>query len=221
MPFCPVCRLEYQEGVAVCPDDSAPLVAKLPPPEPPRPDDDSVIESTEEMVAEHGLSDPIAVQIPQALDSKDATLGLNLPTSLLEAPVKAMQDMWTVVTSIPTMFAQVFAGTAPANAFVGPVGIYQFTGEVAQRGGPIALLQLLALLSLNLAIVNLLPFPALDGGRLVFVVLEWLRGGKKIDPQKEGLVHLVGLAILLGLMLIISYFDVLRLIAGQPILPAP
>ena len=83
------------------------------------------------------------------------------------------------------------------------------------------MLQLLALLSLNLAIVNLLPFPALDGGRLVFVVLEWLRGGKKIDPQKEGLVHLVGLAILLGLMLIISYFDVLRLIAGQPIFPSP
>jgi regulator of sigma E protease len=167
------------------------------------------------------LSDIIVVQIPQPLDSKDATLGLNLQTSLLEAPVKAVQDMWTVVTSIPTMFAQVFAGTAPANAFVGPVGIYQFTGEVAQRGGPVALLQLLALLSLNLAIVNLLPFPALDGGRLVFVVLEWLRGGKKIDPQKEGLVHFVGLAILLGLMLIISYFDVLRLIAGQPILPAP
>jgi regulator of sigma E protease len=167
------------------------------------------------------LSDLIVVQIPQPLDPKDATLGLNLEMPLIEAPIKAAQNMWTVVVSIPTMVGQVFAGSAGANAFVGPVGIYQFTGEVAQRGGPIALLQLLALLSLNLAIVNLLPFPALDGGRLVFVVLEWLRGGKKIDPQKEGLVHLVGLAILLGLMLIISYFDVLRLIAGQPILPSP
>ena len=167
------------------------------------------------------LSDLIVVQIPQPLDPKDATLGLNLEMPLIEAPIKAVQNMWTVVVSIPTMVGQVFAGSAGANAFVGPVGIYQFTGEVAQRGGPIALLQLLALLSLNLAIVNLLPFPALDGGRLVFVVLEWLRGGKKIDPQKEGLVHLVGLAILLGMMLIISYFDVLRLIAGQPILPSP
>ncbi len=167
------------------------------------------------------LSDPIVVSIPASLDPKDAALGLNLQMSPLDAPAKAAQDMWTVVAAIPMMFQQLFAGTAPANAFVGPVGIYQFTGEVAQRGGPIALLQLLALLSLNLAIVNLLPFPALDGGRLVFVALEWLRGGKKIDPQKEGLVHLVGLAILLGLMLIISYFDVARLIAGQPILPAP
>ena len=167
------------------------------------------------------LSDPISVQIPQTVDSQNAALGLDLQTSLLEAPVKAAQDMWNIVVSIPALFGQVLAGTVPVNAFVGPVGIFLVTGEVAQRGGPVALLQLLALLSLNLAIVNLLPFPALDGGRLVFVALEWLRGGKKIDPQKEGLVHLVGLAILLGLMLIISYFDVLRLIAGQPILPAP
>jgi regulator of sigma E protease len=167
------------------------------------------------------LSDTITVQIPQPLEPSAAALGLNLQMSLLDAPVKAAQDMWTVITSIPAMFSQLFTGALPANAFVGPVGIYQFTGEVAQRGGPLALLQLLALLSLNLAIVNLLPFPALDGGRLVFVALEWLRGGKKIDPQKEGLVHLVGLAILLGLMLIISYFDILRLIAGQPILPTP
>jgi regulator of sigma E protease len=167
------------------------------------------------------LGDPIKVQIPAQLDAKDAALGLNLQTSLLQAPPRAAQEMWNVVASVPTMISQVLDGSAPANSFVGPVGIYQFTGEVAQRGGLIALLQLLGLLSLNLAFVNLLPFPALDGGRLVFVVLEWIRGGKKIDPQKEGLVHLVGIAILLGLMVIISYFDVLRMISGQPIIPTP
>ena len=59
------------------------------------------------------LSDPIVVQIPQPLDPKDATLGLNLETPLIEAPVKAAQEMWTVVASIPRMFGQVFAGTAP------------------------------------------------------------------------------------------------------------
>ena len=167
------------------------------------------------------LGDPIKVQIPAQIDAKDAALGLNLQTSLLQAPLRATQEMWNVVASVPTMISQVLDGSAPANSFVGPVGIYQFTGEVAQRGGLIALLQLLGLLSLNLAFVNLLPFPALDGGRLVFVVLEWIRGGKKIDPQKEGLVHLVGIAILLGLMVIISYFDVLRMISGQPIIPTP
>jgi len=167
------------------------------------------------------LSDPIVVQIPDPLDPKDATLGLTMQLSLLEAPLKAIQDTLLILALIPVLFAQIFAGAVPANAVVGPVGIYQFTGEVAQRGGLLGVVQLLALLSLNLAVINLLPFPALDGGRLAFIILEVLRGGKRIDPRKEGLVHLVGLAILLGLMLIISYFDILRLIAGQPILPAP
>ena len=163
----------------------------------------------------------MTVQIPDKIDSQNATLGLNLTTSLLDAPVKAMQQMGLVVASIPAMFGQLFAGNAPANSFVGPLGIYQITGEVAQRGGLIALLELLGLLSLNLAVVNILPLPALDGGRLVFVVLEWLRGGKRIDPQREGMVHLVGIAVLLGLMVLISVFDVQRMLAGQPILPTP
>lgn len=167
------------------------------------------------------LRDPIVVQIPEPLDPKDATLGLSMQLPLWEAPIKAVQDTLSVLALIPTFFAQAFSGGLPANAVMGPVGIYQFTGEVAQRGGLLGLVQLLALLSLNLAVINLLPFPALDGGRLIFIALEVLRGGKRIDPQKEGLVHLVGLAILLGLMVIISYFDLARLIAGQPILPAP
>lgn len=167
------------------------------------------------------LLDPITVQIPDQLDANTATLGLKLQTSLIDAPSTALADMGTVLASIPPMIGQVFAGTAPANSFVGPLGIYQVTGEVAQRGGPSALLELLGLLSLNLAIVNLLPLPALDGGRLVFVLLEWIRGGKRIDPQKEGMVHLIGLAVLVGLMLLISVFDVQRLISGQSILPGP
>lgn len=167
------------------------------------------------------LSEPIVVQIPEQLTPAQATLGLNLETSLVDAPIKAIQSMWTIIASIPATFAQMFAGNAPANALVGPLGIYQITGEVAQRGGPFALLELLGLLSLNLAFVNILPLPALDGGRLIFVLLEWVRGGKRIDPRKEGMVHLVGIVLLLGLMVLISIFDVQRMIAGQPILPIP
>lgn len=167
------------------------------------------------------LLDPVTIQIPDKVDETNATLGVSLQTPLADAPRKSLEEIGTVVVSIPTMFGQVFAGNAPANAFVGPIGIAQVTGEVAQRGGAMALLELLGLLSLNLAVVNLLPLPALDGGHLVFVLLEWIRGGKKIDPQKEGMVHLVGLAVLLGLMILISVFDVQRLISGQSILPSP
>lgn len=95
----------------------------------------------------------------------------------------------------------------------GPIGIAQATAQVAQMGLPF-LLQFTAFLSVNLALVNLLPFPGLDGGRLAFVLLEGLRGGRKIDPEKEGLVHLIGMFILIGLVLVVSYFDILRVAGG-------
>jgi len=96
----------------------------------------------------------------------------------------------------------------------GPIGIAQATAQVAQMGLPF-LLQFTAFLSVNLALINLLPFPGLDGGRLAFVLLEALRGGRKIDPEKEGLVHLIGVFILIGLVLVVSYFDILRVSGGS------
>lgn len=167
------------------------------------------------------LLDPILVQIPDPLDSREATLGLTMQLSPLEAILGAIVNALVILISVPILLVQTFTVGVPANAVVGPLGIYQFTSEVAQSGGLGGLVQLLAILSMNLAIINLLPFPALDGGRLVFIALEVLRGGKRIDPRKEGLVHLVGLAILLGLMVIVSYFDVIRLISGQRLLPTP
>ena len=107
-------------------------------------------------------------------------------------------------------------GTSPQ--FTGPVGIAQLTGEVA-KSGVSSLLEFAALISISLGIFNLFPFPGLDGGRLVFVVLEWVRRGKRISPKKEGLVHLVGFAMLITLILVITYFDVLRLIQGGNLLP--
>ncbi|MBC8248831.1 MAG: RIP metalloprotease RseP [Anaerolineales bacterium] len=100
----------------------------------------------------------------------------------------------------------------------GPVGIAAVTGEIA-KSGLVALTQFTAFLSIQLAILNLLPFPGLDGGRLAFIALEALRRGKRVAPEKEGLIHLVGLVILMGLLLIVSYQDVVRLLSGQPILP--
>ncbi|MEP7200602.1 MAG: RIP metalloprotease RseP [Chloroflexota bacterium] len=111
-----------------------------------------------------------------------------------------------------TGFRKIVQGTAPGSVG-GPVQIAQYTGLAAQLG-LLRLMEFTALLSVNLAIINLFPFPALDGGRLVFVILEALRGGKRIAPEKEGLVHIVGMAILLMLMLLITVADVQRLFTG-------
>ena len=77
---------------------------------------------------------------------------------------------------------------------------------------------LTALLGISLFMINLLPLPALDGGRLLFIFIELLRGGRRIAPEKEGMVHFAGMVVLLALMAIITFFDVGRLIGGESIL---
>ena len=106
----------------------------------------------------------------------------------------------------------------PDPGLAGPIGIAQVTGEVAEVGGVAPVFELMALISISLGIVNILPIPALDGGRLLFVGIEWVRRGKRISPQREGLVHLVGFAILIGLILVMSYFDVVRILNGESFL---
>jgi regulator of sigma E protease len=103
-------------------------------------------------------------------------------------------------------------GTVPEVG--GPVAIFQLTGE-ANQAGPSYLLQFAAFLSLNLAIVNLFPLPALDGGRIVFVLIEVVRRGKRVSPRTEGIVHLVGFALLITVMIVVTYVDVLRVIRGE------
>jgi regulator of sigma E protease len=99
----------------------------------------------------------------------------------------------------------------------GPITIARAAGE-AVRSGLVSLFNLTAFLSINLFILNLIPFPGLDGGRLLFLVIEALRGGRRIAPEREGLVHLIGIAILLVFMLLVSYYDIVRWISGQPII---
>ena len=99
----------------------------------------------------------------------------------------------------------------------GPIGIAQITGEVA-KAGLSHIFELAALLSIGLGILNVLPIPALDGGRLLFVGVEWVRRGKRISPQREGLVHLVGFVVLIGLIAVVSYFDVVRILNGESFL---
>ena len=101
----------------------------------------------------------------------------------------------------------------------GPVGIARVTGEVVDRAGWTRLIELAALISLNLAIINILPLPMLDGGRIMFVLLEIIRRGKKISPEREGLVHMAGFAMLLIFVLVISYFDIIKAVSGEPVIP--
>ncbi len=103
-------------------------------------------------------------------------------------------------------------------AVAGPVGIAHVTAEVA-KAGISPLLEFAAFLSINLALINIFPLPALDGGRIVFVLLEWVRRGKRISPKKENLVHLIGFSMLMAAILIITYQDIIRIISGESLIP--
>jgi regulator of sigma E protease len=107
--------------------------------------------------------------------------------------------------------AQMISGAIPADV-AGPVGIVTLIGQASEYGIQ-TLLILTAYLSINLGLINLFPLPALDGSRLVFLFIEALRG-KPINQAKEGMIHFVGLVLLFGLMIFITYKDIARLVTG-------
>ncbi len=100
-------------------------------------------------------------------------------------------------------------------ALAGPVGIAQTTGEVAREGGISPLFSLAAVLSINLGVLNLLPLPMLDGGRLSFLLVEIARRGRRVAPEREALVHLAGFAVFIGLAVVITFADIARIANGE------
>ncbi|MBI4297652.1 MAG: site-2 protease family protein [Chloroflexi bacterium] len=120
---------------------------------------------------------------------------------------------------VSAMFAGVgdmIGGREPATV-VGVIGMAQATTEVA-RGGIHDILVWASIISLSLAIINLLPIPALDGGRIALLGLEAVRR-KRLSPRSERLIHLIGFAVLLSFMFVVSYLDIARLARGGNILP--
>jgi len=134
-----------------------------------------------------------------------------------EAIPKGFVGLYETAVLYKNGIVSVITGAVPAD-FYGPVGIVQATGEIA-RYGVASLLEFAAFISLILGVLNLFPLPALDGGRIAFVMLEWIRRGKRISPKKEGLVHLIGFVILMALMLAVTLQDIIRIASGESILP--
>ncbi|MFN2339897.1 MAG: RIP metalloprotease RseP [Halanaerobium sp.] len=104
-------------------------------------------------------------------------------------------------------FVQMFRESSTED-IGGPIMIASIIGQAA-RVGILNVLNWTAIISVNLGIINLLPFPALDGGRILFIIIEIIRG-KAVDPRKESYVHMIGFAILMLLMLFIIYNDLVR-----------
>ncbi|MDP2668885.1 MAG: site-2 protease family protein [bacterium] len=115
------------------------------------------------------------------------------------ATTATLQGFWTLISSLIT-------GGGEAIQVSGPVGIYNLTGQATSMGMGV-LLTFIALLSINLAIINVLPIPGLDGGRLLFVAIEAIRG-RKISSNVSSVTHGIGLALLIVLILFITFNDI-------------
>jgi len=118
---------------------------------------------------------------------------------------------YLIIMSLGTLFSQLFKGSVPQD-LAGPVGIFALTSEAA-KFGILSVINFMGVLSVNLAILNIFPFPALDGGRLLFVIIEAVIG-KKITDRTENLIHTIGMGILLLIIFAITYHDIQRLISA-------
>jgi regulator of sigma E protease len=147
-----------------------------------------------------------AVQIEAVPEAGKGMIGVAAPVQKYRFAASLATSLERFGDVILSMY-HVITGQAPFDV-IGPVGIIITVGEVAQTGF-INLLWLMSLFNISLGLLNLLPVPALDGGRLLFILVEAIRG-RPLDPEKEALIHFIGFAVLMVLTLLVTYNDLLR-----------
>lgn len=151
---------------------------------------------------------------------KEASLGvLGIEHSIVRvpwyrAPYVALRETYKIteltVIFLKDFFVKLFSTGKVAEGVGGPVAIYVMTGAVVKIG-IMAILQFIALLSINLALINILPFPALDGGRILFIILESIARKKIVKEKVEQIIHTIGFALLIVLIVLITYKDIANL----------
>jgi regulator of sigma E protease len=179
-------------------------------------------------VQRNGASVVVPVAVPTDVPANDPPLGEGLVQNLKferipvsEVPRESVDLFFGSIKQMGQGLVSLIRGETPLDDLAGPIGMGQLTSEVVSESALplwVTLANLMFILSLNLGLLNLLPLPALDGGRLLFVLIEVLRGGRRVSPEKEGMVHFVGMVLLLTVMLGIAFLDVERLISGNTFL---
>lgn len=114
-----------------------------------------------------------------------------------------------IILAFVDLIKSLFGGPSVAGDFAGPIGIASITGQAARLGFA-HLLQFTALLSLNLAVINILPFPALDGGRILFLIIEKAKG-RPVRRDIEAILHNIGFILLIALIIFVTYKDIIKL----------
>lgn len=174
--------------------------------------------------------DPPKVRLPTGEEIQEGPTGIKIlmreqevreimvARPIHEALWEGLRGSFDMLSLFKNGIYTAFINRDSGPAITGPIGIAQGTGEVARRG-PGPLLEWTAFLSMNLAILNILPIPMLDGGRIVFVLIEWVRRGRRVPPDREGLVHAIGFAVLMAFVVLVSVSDIQRITGGGSLIP--
>lgn len=120
---------------------------------------------------------------------------------------------WSLIKLVWHSLGDIISGEFGISQLSGPIGVTETISDAVQTTNYKGLLLILAIITVNLGVFNLLPLPALDGGRIFFMVIELFRG-KPINQKVEGIIHTVGMGLLLLLMVVVAYNDIVRLITG-------
>lgn len=173
------------------------------------------------LVVQRGSDNFVTSLVPRSHPPENqGPIGIELTKSATVAysPAQALGlslgTVGSIIAGVPNLLQTI--SHHDVNNVAGPIGIAHVTTQAVHdepKQGFGTILALVGVLSASLGILNLLPIPALDGGRIVFVLLSWVRR-RNLDPEIEGVIHMVGMAALLLLILVISYHDIVRWVSG-------
>ena len=136
--------------------------------------------------------------------------GNTLNKGIINSIKYAFIKFYSVISSMALIIIKLFSGNLSLKSLAGPVGMYTVVGESAKLGIQ-NLIYLTAYLSVNVGFINVIPFPAFDGGRILFVLIEKIKGSP-VSPKVENMIHTIGFALLMLLMVLVTYQDILRLL---------
>jgi len=161
---------------------------------------------------------PVTLRTDESVPALGAALGgqgtkvkLNIGQALVASGKEIGAFMVTIWEFLGRMISTLFGQGKLVEELSGPVGIYNITGQAVELGF-VYILQLAAILSINLGVVNILPFPALDGGRALFILIEGIARKRIIKQEVEAVMHLVGFILLMLLIGVVTYREVVQLI---------
>jgi regulator of sigma E protease len=169
-----------------------------------------------------GESDSILVSPQSGIVGDKKAIGVSLDM-VGEVKLSFFSALWyggeftiyvtkSIAVGLYNFVVDAFVGQADFSQIAGPIGIVGFVGEAAKLGF-VYLLSFTAIISLNLAILNLIPFPALDGGRLLFILIEKIKGSP-ITPKVANVFNSIGFVVLIIIMLLVTYNDIIRIVSN-------